>query len=163
MLTQDHLKFRLRYNKSTGVFTWRNPSKYRPEYKGRPAGSVDGHGYVQIFIDGTGYKAHRLAWMYAYGVWPTHILDHKNGDRADNRLCNLREATYQLNAENRRRARSGHAVGLLGVVWRHRNQKFEARINVNKKYVYLGLFDTAEAAHAAYIAAKRSVHSGNTL
>lgn len=163
MLTQVHLKHRLKYDRSTGVFVWRNPSKYRPEYKGRPAGSVDGRGYVQITIDGVGYKAHRLAWLYVHGVWPESLLDHKNGDRADNRLANLRPATHRVNAENRRTARSGHAIGLLGVVWRKRNQKFEARISVDKKYRYLGLFDTAEAAHQAYVAAKRQHHTGNTL
>jgi len=79
MLTQSQLRHRLRYNQRTGVFTWRNPSKYRPEYKGRVAGSMDGSGYVQIYVDGVGYKAHRLAWLYVHGCWPPHLIDHKNG------------------------------------------------------------------------------------
>ena len=163
MLTQAHLRHRLRYNQRTGVFTWKNPSKYRPEYKGRVAGSVDAHGYIQIFLDGTGYKAHRLAWLYVNGVWPEFALDHKNGCRADNRVANLRLATAKLNAENRRTTRAGHSTGLLGVVWRPRNQKFEARISVNKQYRYLGLFATADAAHQAYVKAKRHHHAGGTL
>jgi hypothetical protein len=46
----------------------------------------------------------------------------------------------------------------LGVVWRERNKKYEARIQVQGTYKYLGLFDTAEEAHAAYLTAKRAAH-----
>ena len=163
MLTQAQLKTMLRYNQRTGVFVWLQPSKYRPEYKGRQAGSVHKHGYVHISIRSKSYKAHRLAWLYVHGEWPSGDIDHKNGDRADNRIANLRVASRQVNAENRRAARSGHATGFIGVVWRPRNQKYEARIAVNKKYKYLGLFNTPEEAHAAYVVAKRQHHAGNTL
>lgn len=157
-VTLAHLQHRLHYAPTTGVFTWRNPNKYRSEYAGRVAGSLHTMGYIHIYVDGKAYKAHRLAWFYVYGEWPVLDIDHMNGDRADNRIENLREISRSGNAENRHRAREGHATGLLGVVWRARNRKYEARISVGGKYLYLGLFRTAEEAHAAYLTAKRVHH-----
>jgi hypothetical protein len=158
-LTQAHLRHRLHYDPDTGVFTWLNPNKYRPEYKGRGAGSLHTLGYIHIYVDGKAYKAHRLAWFYVHGEWPLQDIDHMNGDRADNRIANLRDVSRSSNAENRHHAREGHALGLLGVVWRKRNKKYEARIHVGGKYLYLGLFHTKEEAHAVYLAAKRKHHA----
>jgi hypothetical protein len=83
-----------------------------------------------------------------------------NGDRRDNRIANLRDVSRNTNAENRHLPRRGHAVGLLGVVWRPRNKKFEARIHVDGKYMYLGIYHTKEEAHAVYLQAKRKHHAG---
>jgi hypothetical protein len=157
-LTQQTLKQMLSYSEHTGQFTWETPSKYRPEYQGKIAGSLHSVGYIHISILGKSYKAHRLAWLYVHGVWPLTNLDHINGDRADNRISNLREATHAQNAQNRKHARRGHTLGVLGVVWRERNKKYEARIHIEGKYKYLGLFATAEEAHAAYLTAKRAAH-----
>lgn len=163
MITQDELKHRLSYDETTGEFVWKNPSKYRQEYIGKVAGSVHPHAYVVISIDGVPYPAHRLAWLYTFGKFPAGCIDHINGKRGDNRISNLRDVDRKANAENRRAARAGHSVGLLGVAWRPRNGKYEARISVNKKYMYLGLFDTAEAAHEAYLQAKRVHHTACTI
>lgn len=163
MITQAELKHRLQYDEATGTFVWKNPAKYRQAYTGKTAGSLHSHGYVVISIDSRPYPAHRLAWMYVFGEFPVDCIDHINGQRSDNRIANLRAVDRKANAENRRAARSGHSVGLLGVVWRPRSSKYEARISVNKKYVYLGLFGTAEAAHEAYLQAKRTHHAACTI
>lgn len=163
-LTQEYLKKKVHYNPETGVFTWLwvfTRGKHRTGFR---AGSLSNkHGYRSIVIDGVAYKEHRLAWLYVYGHWPDNILDHINGDRADNRISNIRLATRKLNAENRRNPITGHSTGFMGVVWRGRLKKYEARIHVDKKYVYLGLYDTPEAAHAAYLCAKRAEHEGCTI
>jgi hypothetical protein len=163
MITQAELKHRLNYNPLTGVFVWRNPSKYRQNYTGNVAGSLHSHGYVVISIDSKPYPAHRLAWLYMYGEFPTCCTDHINGIRNDNRIENLRAVDKKGNAENRRSARVGHTSGMLGVVWRPSRGKYEARISVNKRYMYLGLFPTADAAHEAYLAAKRKYHAACTI
>ena len=163
MITQAELTHRVTYDPLTGTFIWRNPAKYRLAYTGKIAGSLHTHGYIKISIDSISYPAHRLAWLYTHGAFPTDCIDHINGIRSDNRLINLRAVDRKANAENRRAARIGHATGFLGVVWRPRNGKYEARISVNKQYMYLGLFSTPEAAHEAYISAKRVHHAACTI
>lgn len=92
--------------------------------------------------------AHRLAWFYAYGVWPQDQIDHRNGIRSDNRICNLREATNSLNKANERR-RTDNTSGFKGV-HRRENGRWRARIGVGNRRLALGDFDTPEAAHTAY-------------
>jgi HNH endonuclease len=155
-LTPERLKELLAYNESTGNFTW------RVKRKGRKldgfAGSKTVMGYISIGIDGVDYFAHRLAWMYVHGAWPINHIDHINGIRSDNRIANLRDCTPSINMQNQRKAKSSSKTGLLGASPHH--GKFIARITVNKKHLHLGLFVTAEEAHAAYIAAKEKFHVG---
>jgi hypothetical protein len=123
------------------------------------------HGYFQIKADGKTIPAHRLAWALAHGKWPEQQIDHINGDKTDNRLCNLREASGRVNSENQRRAMPQNKTGFLGVTpssnWG--SKAWRARIMVHGKNINLGTFKTPEAAHAAYVQAKRLHHEGCTL
>ena len=151
----------LSYNKDTGIFTWRLG---RPKCTvGSVAGHSTNHGYIRIMVEGECYQAHRIAWLYVYGHWPTINIDHINGDKADNRLVNLREANTTTNQENRRGAQSNNRTRVLGVSWHKIAKKFSAKIQVSGKSHHLGLFNTAEDAHAAYLSAKRKLHAGCTL
>lgn len=76
---------RLTYHKRTGSFTWKNGKR-----KGKPAGTTCATGYRQIQIDKEIYLVHRLVWLVENGKWPGY-LTHINGDRADNRIGNLKE------------------------------------------------------------------------
>lgn len=105
--------------------------------------------------------AHRLAWLYIYGKWPQNELDHLDGNRANNKIANLRDAGDVLNSQNRRSPNKNNGVGLLGVS-RH-GLRFKAMIGVNWKIKYLGIFDTKEEAHAVYVKAKRKLHAGCTI
>jgi hypothetical protein len=100
--------------------------------------------------------------LYVHGAWPLGVVDHKDGDRANNAIGNLRDVPNKTNCENRRAANKNNAIGLLGVR-RHTSGKYEARIRVDGQLMYLGLHLDAETAHAAYLAAKRIHHEGNTL
>lgn len=159
-LTAERLREVLHYEPSTGVFTWRVKPNRRIVI-GAVAGSKTAAGRIQISVDGTDYLAHRLAWLYQTGTWPTDEIDHWDTHPLNNRFANLRDATRQVNQENLRRARIDSHTGLLGVT--AIGERFVARIKVNKKSIHLGRFDTAEAAHLAYVAAKRERHAGNTL
>jgi hypothetical protein len=86
---------------------------------------------------------------------PPALLDHINGDRADNRIVNLRAATHQQNMVNRAAARKNKS-GLKGV--RQRGERWLAQITLNRRGVFLGSFATAEAAAAAYGAAAARSH-----
>jgi hypothetical protein len=153
----EYLRSRLDYDPETGVFTWREsqgkPRHWNTRYAGKPAGAKHRSGAVHICVDGKLYQAHRLAWLYVYGRWPAEQVDHINRNPSDNRLCNLREASCSENLCNR-----VAVSGLKGASYNSRLRKFVAQIKKNRQARYLGLFDTAEAAHEAYCDAAHELH-----
>lgn len=82
------------------------------------------------------------------GDWPTDQIDHINGDKGDNRIANLREAT---NAENNRNTGAGQAntSGFKGVCWDKAKGKWRAQIEIDGRGAHLGYFTTPEAAYVA--------------
>jgi hypothetical protein len=128
------------------------------------AGNVTSEGRVQLNVDGKNYRAHRVAWFYVYGKWAQEI-DHLDGNTSNNAITNLREADRFMNMQNRRRARVGSSSGVLGVTRRStpKGDRFIAQLCVDRKTRYLGIFKTAEQAHAVYLAAKRKHHEGCTI
>jgi hypothetical protein len=156
MLTQERLKELLHYDPDTGIFT-NLTQRANCVKKGAVAGWND-NGYVRIEILGKNYRAHRLGWLYMYGAFPKKDVDHINGDRSDNRIANLREATDLQNGQNRHAPGKNNTSGYLGVSWSKRENKFIAQIRVNRKGRQLGFFDTAEEAHECYLKFKKQDH-----
>lgn len=161
-LTLARLKELLIYNSKTGVFVWRKTKGAAK--KGRIAGcGKTRDGYIRIRLDGYLYLAHRLAWFYHYGEWPEIELDHKNHVTWDNAIKNLRDGTRSLNLENQIKAQKGCASGKLGAYLDKRNNRWYSRIAVNKVDHILGYFPNSQAAHEAYLKAKRKLHKFNLL
>jgi hypothetical protein len=149
-LTQERLKELLDYNEETGVFRWRiSRCSIRA---GDIAGSPEAKGYLRISVDGHRYKAHRLAWFYVHGRWPSDQLDHDDGQKPENRIGNLREASNALNCANVRTPRN-NTTGFKGVS--RSGRRFVAGIKRNYRRIHLGTHDTAEKAAAAYDAAAK--------
>lgn len=165
-LTQDRLKELLSYDPETGVFRWKS-ARTSSIRAGRQAGYLNATGYRTVVLDKRKHWEHRLAWLYVHGKWPEHYIDHINGVKDDNRICNLRDVTKQLNQQNEKRARSSSKSGFLGVTHVKRHLKlakpFAARIWFDKKLHSLGHYATAEEAHAVYVDAKRKLHAGFAL
>lgn len=122
-----------------------NIYKYRVGY----VGSVRKDGYTNIRIKGKNFLRHRLCWFLYHGKWPKGQIDHINTDKKDDRISNLREATQKENTRNMS-IHKDNSTGYKGVSICNRTGKFRARINVNRKEVHLGRFDTAEEAYASY-------------
>jgi hypothetical protein len=162
----NRLRELIDYDPETGAFAWK-PRAWRAGQRcndDRHPGSVSKQtGYRAIRVDKKLYQAHRLAWLYVYGEWPTHQIDHVNGDKLDNRIANLRDVTDAFNKQNCRLARAHNQTGLLGVRQDKRRGVFFSSIKTNGKVKYLGAFETPSQAHAVYIAAKRSLHAGCTI
>ena len=152
-ISQQRLREILNYNPDTGDFTWRLQIAKRAQI-GAVAGGLSHTGYVFIRIEGTAYLAHRLAWLYVHGEWPEGDLDHRDCDPSNNRLSNLRPATPVQNNWNTRKSKN-NTSGFKGVHWANQAQRWMARIQINARRVYLGHFDTPEAAHTAYCDAAR--------
>lgn len=163
-LTLARLRELLSYDAKTGVFAWRRGGVNSVSI-GRAAGTLNGKGYLIVRIDRRSYRAHRLAYFYAFGRWPLGEIDHINGDRTDNRLANLRDVTRIINRQNQRRATATNRTGYLGVLHSQKSKRnpFIARIAHDGVQVHVGYFPTAEAAHKAYVLAKRRLHEGCTL
>ena len=154
LIDAPELRRLLSYDPETGEFRWR--VSRRGVTAGALAGTLNHQGYWRIFIYGKAYLGHRLVWLYVYGEWPQGDIDHVNRTRSDNRLCNLRVATRSQNLGNMGR-RPVNTSGYKGVTWHKRAEKWLAQISVNRKNIYLGLFNCPIAAHAAYIAKARSL------
>jgi len=157
MLNCEQLRALLRYDATTGVFTWivNRGGRFRA---GTVAGWLTEKGYIKIRIGGRDYKAHRLAWLYMTGCWPEHEVDHENTIRSDNRWDNLREATGAQNSRNRRKPVT-NTSGFKGVSWNKITCQWQAVIHIDGKRVILGQFNSPEDAHQAYVAAA-SEHYG---
>lgn len=153
MISAERLREVMRYEPDTGSFI-RLSKTGRKGQIGSSVGTRNLSGYVVIGIDGGVYYAHRLAWLYMTGD-VVHQIDHKDGDRANNRFGNLRPATHQQNVLNAKRA-ANNTSGFKGVSWHKRSGKWDAHINLNGKKHHLGLFETAEDAHAAYMRAAKN-------
>jgi len=157
-ISVEQLKALLHYDPNTGKFSRIAQQTHNA------GGGADCNGYLALGVMGRSYLAHRLAWLYITGQWPKFEIDHINGDRSDNRWCNLREADRQRNAQNQRRARSDNQTGFLGVTRQgSRKNPYVAKIKGRTGIVYIGRFKTAEEAHAAYVRVKRRIHEGCTI
>lgn len=155
-LTQAELVRLLDYNPDTGVFTWK--ARRFGVTVGKAAGSIDPkHHYLRIRVLNRGYLGHRLAWLYVYGEWPAHEIDHKDRNRTNNSITNLRCATRSENQQNKPVYRN-NATGAKGVHWHGQHKKYAAVIQFRGKRKHLGLFSTVEAASAAYQEASKRVH-----
>lgn len=149
-LTQEYLKDILNYNELTGIFTWKKRTHIRSTYIiGSNAGCLNKYGYLCITIHVKKYFAHRLAWLYVYGYFPEKEIDHINGIRNDNRICNLREANRNENQWNVTK-RKDNSSGFKGVSWSKRENKWVANACLNKKQKHIGYFYQIEDAIKAY-------------
>jgi hypothetical protein len=115
---------------------------------GAIAGSPQNKGYVQVYVDGKNFLLHRLVFLFHHGYMPK-MIDHINGNRLDNQIENLREATASQNQQNRK-VQYTNLSGFKGAVYHPQKMKWQGRIHVNKRKVSLGYFNSAEEAHEAY-------------
>lgn len=155
ILTNIRLKETLNYDPETGIFTWKETR--RGLRIGDVAGCIAKHGYIVIRVDKRLYTAHRLAWLYVYGEWPSKNIDHINRNRSDNRISNLRSASQSENCQNTS-LRSDNKSGHAGVYWCKNSQKWRAYIGVDGKRISLGYFHEKDDAIAAQSDAKTRYH-----
>jgi len=154
-LTLESLKETLEYNKDTGVFTRIKATKKC--LIGKHAGRVHKkRGYREISVNNRLYYAHRLAWLYVYGSFPSNVIDHIDCKKDNNAISNLREVTVSENGQNRKGPQKNNKLRVLGV--KVNGNGYSARIQVDGKQLHLGTFRTIEEATEKYQEAKSIYH-----
>ncbi len=145
--SQDKLHYLFYYNEKTGAFYARFKA---PNRKIGQRGTGKGSGYLMWSVDGVRFLEQRLIWMYVYGEDPGSLeVDHKDRDKSNNKIENLRLATRSQNQSN---------IRFRGVTWSKDTNKWQAQIQVNSKKIHLGLFTEEQDAINAYQEAKKRLH-----
>lgn len=147
MLTQEELK-ELFYYDSEGYLIWKTDRGLN-RVKGMKAGSVGSHGRVQISVGSKLYLAHVLIWIFHYGNRPENTIDHKDLNFLNNRIENLREATKSEQNFNKPKYKGRNLPKWVSYrpPRNGRKERFEARITLNGKTLYLGSFQTKDEAY----------------
>jgi hypothetical protein len=146
------------YNPTTGILRWKvtDSRKVKPGDEAGCASPKEGGRKVVVFR----YKhirTHILIWAFQTGEWPKNQIDHINRNPGDNRWINLRESTQGQNMKNTKTPITNKS-GFRGVYWHKTGGRWTSQIRVDGKKIYLGMFDTAEAAHKVYKAASEKLH-----
>jgi HNH endonuclease/AP2 domain len=161
-----YLRECLAYEPETGALTWKARPlthfktkwawrNWNARFAGKITAAIGWRGFCRVFIGRAPFLAHRIAWAIMTGEQPPMTIDHTDGDRTNNRWVNLRPATNQEQAWNQR-LRSSNTTGFRGI-YRHR-ERWVAQIRKDGVPVHIGVFDTKEAAAAAYEAEARKAH-----
>lgn len=155
----EKLRERLSYDPETGEIRRRVREKLikgqRRSDDGKIATRLSENGYLRCVALNRQVMAHRVAWALHTGEWPSEYIDHIDGDRANNRIANLRLATYQQNNRNAA-VRRDSVTGFAGVSFRR--GKWHARIRHDGKLLHLGTFLTQSEAIAASVGARVVLH-----
>lgn len=155
-MTKEYLNEMLEYR--DGALYFKKLIQPNQRKVGDRAGSLHHSGYRHIFICGKHHREHRIIWMMHNGIIDsTVIIDHKDRDKTNNRLENLRIANKPQNSHNQIK-RITNTSGYKGVSYHKRDKKYQAYILVNYKRKNLGYFDTPEEASDAYKQAAIELH-----
>lgn len=156
MLDYVELLKAVHYDPGTGIWTRLIDVPNCPAGQRADVTCIKG-AYRRVRLLGKSFLAHRLAVFYMTGKWPPNKVDHRDTDGTNNRWTNLREATQKQNSHNSRTPRTNKS-GFKGVFWSKGRRRWCAQIKL-KKNTHLGYFDSALAAHEAYVAAAQK-HRG---
>jgi len=156
-MNSDLVRELFNYDENTGKLYW---SKFCGRGRaGKEAGTIKLDGYRGIMYARKGYYAHRLIWLYVYGVYPQYTIDHIDGNKDNNRIGNLRDIKQIFNNQNRKKLRSDNSLSVMGVR-KTRTGKYVSSITTNGCRVHLGTFCSVDDAANAYVKAKTTHHYG---
>lgn len=122
--------------------------------EGAVVGKLRSDGYRRVWVDGVHALIHRVVWKMHTSEEPPKYLDHIDGDRANNRFSNLREADHSKNMWNRCDHKLSSS-GFIGVVWHDKTKDeschcWKATLGKDWKPVHTSRHDNIEDALRAY-------------
>ena len=139
-----------------GCLFWKNRKSPSVKMYGQAGSYSTQDRYLRVMVNNQSYKVHRLVFLLHHGYMPNYV-DHINGDTFDNRIENLRDATYAQNNQNAK-IRKDSTSGVKGVFLHKATGKWAASCQVNKKRQHLGLFLTIEEAEKAVKSYREQFH-----
>ena len=123
---------------------------------GQSVGSVNGNGYEVIWVEGKKMQVHRAVFLMHHGYLPDSV-DHIDGNKLNNRVENLRDATLSQNQHNSK-LRKDNKSGIKGVHWYKQTQKWKVELKVNGKTKHIGCFKELGDAKNAIEEARKQYH-----
>lgn len=151
----DRLRELFSYDSSTGIFT--NKVTRGRAKAGTTAGTPTADGYLRVKVDYVDYYLHRLAWLHETGELPVDQIDHRNGNKADNRFSNLRLADNSQNSCNKP-VQANNTSGFKGVSLHRQSGRWFAYAQRDGKRVSAGYHKTASDAAIAAAELRRILH-----
>jgi hypothetical protein len=158
-MTEDLLNKLLLYQPATGKIYWKerlyedfahlksnSVDSWNTRYAGKVAFTcVNGGGYYVGTVLGKQNLAHRVIWKMHNKDWPKYFIDHIDGDKLNNRLCNLREVSAAESSRNLP-LKSDNKTGFFGL-YQIKSGKWRAFITgEGSRQIHLGYFDNLEEA-----------------
>ena len=127
-----------------------------PAKAGNKAGRIIGAGYYQLGLNRKVYSNHRLIFLMHHGYLPIEV-DHKDNNKLNNRIENLRAATSSQNSFNKPK-RATNTSGVKGVNWDKGSNQWIARCEVGKKRYFLGRFNDIKEAEKVIVQFRNQHH-----
>lgn len=162
-ITPEMVREVLDYDPASGVMQWRARPVFRSQdqtwntrFADQPVGRADRDGYLRFTLMGIQVLVHRAAWAHVHNEWPPQMIDHRDGNRINNAISNLRLADVAQNTANARK-RAGTRSRFKGLTWCATHRKWKATVQRRGVTKLVGYFDDEETAHAAYCAAAAAV------
>jgi hypothetical protein len=137
-----------------GNLYWKNPVK--KQKIGKVVGFDSGNGYKRVDIKGKQYGVHRIVFLMHHGYLPK-MIDHIDGNGANNAIENLREtdsSTNNFNSVYKDENKSGYR----NVFYNKDRNKWTIYITINKKTKFFGSYDDVELAGLVADEARRKYH-----
>jgi hypothetical protein len=151
----DIIKQSVVYDNGNLIWTGKNSSRRE---KGRILGTKGNHGYLSFSINKKLYLNHRVIYAIHFGDFPEPkmTVDHIDGNKLNNKIENLRLATYAQNLSNK--ISYNNKSGAKGVLWNPKNQNWRVRINYQRKAYEIGSFTEFDDAVIACKTARNQIH-----
>ena len=137
------------------LFEYKDGVLYRRK-NGQKAGTKHHTGYTQIVANRKLHNAHRLIFLLHHG-WLPEVIDHIDGNRSNDKIENLRPATWVENLQNMK-IRPNNKSGCKNVSWSKEKSKWVVQLSINKKPTYFGRFDDLELADLVATEARNKYH-----
>ena len=148
MVTAEQLREAFTYCPTSGLFTWRRHQQYM--LVGRVAGCLHRKiGYWVLTLNDEKIRAHIAAWIYVYGGYPVSDIDHKDLNRINNAISNLRLTNKSNNGANRG-PQKNNTSGYKGVFWHKKMGRWFVQIKVRGECRRFGWFNDKEEAARVY-------------